>query len=116
MVEQLRKKGGAAEYLQCLAHAGYVATEPAVVKPMLLRLCREEGVEIVLHTLSTEAIMDGDRVAGVIGHSKDGTIEYRAGVVIDATGDVDIAASAGCEYTKGDGHGIMQPVTGLYCQ
>lgn len=111
VVVRLREHGGVSDYLQCRAHAGYVSTEPAIVKPLLLALCGAEGIEIVLHTLSTKAILDGDRVVGVVGHSKDGATEYRATVVIDATGDGDIAASANCDYAKGDSRGTMQPVT-----
>jgi len=57
------------------------------------------GAELWLDTLACLPILEGRRVAGVEVENKSGRIALRAGVVIDGTGDADIAARAGapCE-------------------
>lgn len=56
--------------------------------------------------------MAGNCVTGVIAHEKRGNILYRAQVIIDATGDGDIAAAAGCKFTDGEeASGIHMPLT-----
>ncbi len=59
----------------------------------------DAGVDIWLDTLVCLPILEGDRVAGVEVENKSGRGALRAGVVIDATGDADLAhrAGAACE-------------------
>lgn len=57
-------------------------------------------------------IMDGNRLAGVIVESKSGRHAVAAKVVIDATGDGDVAARAGADFKMGrDGDGACQPIS-----
>jgi 2-polyprenyl-6-methoxyphenol hydroxylase-like FAD-dependent oxidoreductase len=86
-------------------HVGRLAT-------LLDRLVLDAGVTLQVHTISDEAIVDGPRVRGVVAHSKSGPQTARAAVVIDCTGDGDIAASAGCRYEMGRPEdGLCQPAT-----
>jgi hypothetical protein len=55
----------------------------------------ESGAELWLDTLACVPILEGRRVAGVEVENKSGRIALRASVVIDATGDADIASRAG---------------------
>ena len=48
-----------------------------------------------------DVVRQGDRIEAVIIESKSGRQAITAKRFIDATGDGDIAAAAGCEYTKG---------------
>jgi len=64
------------------------------------RLIEEAGVIPMLHRLFVAPIMDGDRVTGIITESKAGREALLAKVVIDATGDADIAHRAGAPITK----------------
>ncbi|NCX06493.1 MAG: FAD-dependent oxidoreductase [Rhodobacteraceae bacterium] len=59
------------------------------------RLIEEAGVIPMLHRLFVAPIMDGDLVTGIITESKAGREALLAKVVIDATGDADIAHRAG---------------------
>ncbi len=75
-------------------------------------LVAEAGAEVLLHTFCDEAVVEDDRVTGVVLHSKSGPQAARARVVIDCTGDGDIAASAGCEFEMGrESDGRCQPAT-----
>ena len=82
------------------------------LKQIWLDMCLEAGVKLQLHTWISDALVDGTRVTGIITHSKSGREEVRAKIVIDATGDGDIAARAGVPYELGrKADGLMQPMT-----
>nr|HML45699.1 FAD-dependent oxidoreductase [Clostridia bacterium] len=67
----------------------------------LLEMCLEVGVEVVFGATAFAAVMEGGRVAGV-ACALDGRIALaQAGMVIDATGDADIAMFAGARHTYG---------------
>lgn len=72
-------------------------TDPEATKYVLAKMLREEGVDIVLHSWVTNAIMEGDAVKGVLFESKAGCMAIRAKVVIDASGDGDVFDAAGAE-------------------
>jgi len=59
------------------------------------RLVEEAGIHPMLHRQFVAPIMEGDRVTGVIVESKAGREAILARVVIDATGDADVAHRAG---------------------
>ena len=82
------------------------------LKQIWLDLCLEAGVKLQLHTWISDALVTGSRVTGIVTHSKSGREELHAGVVIDATGDGDVAARAGAPFEIGRAEdGLMQPMT-----
>ncbi len=88
---------------------------PEKLKTGLLDMLEEAGAKWMLYTFSADAIMEGGAVTGVIIESKAGREAILAKVVIDASGDGDIAARAGAEYTVGrEADGKMQPVTIMF--
>lgn len=88
---------------------------PERLKLIYLEMLADAHVDVRLYTFVSGPIMEGDRVAGIITESKSGRQAWRAKVVIDATGDGDVAAKAGIPYQLGrpDDHG-MQPVTLMF--
>jgi hypothetical protein len=88
---------------------------PEKLKLAMLEMLDEAGAELQLYTTAAEVIMEGNRVRGVITESKSGREAVYAEVVIDATGDGDIAAKAGVEYVQGrESDGKMQPVSIMF--
>ena len=71
----------------------------------------EAGVKILYHTQLVDAETEGDRVTRIIVAMKEGLASIRAKAFIDCTGDGDLAAMAGAEYTVGNKEGKMQPAT-----
>lgn len=63
-------------------------------------LVAEAGVCPLLHRSFVAPVMDGDRITGIIVESKAGREAILAQVVIDATGDADIAHRAGALTRK----------------
>lgn len=75
----------------------------------------EAGVDLMLYTMASEPVMDGDTIKGVIVQNKNGREAILARIVIDATGDGDIAARAGAPFFVGrESDGKMQPATLMF--
>lgn len=82
------------------------------MKLLLDDLMAEAGIETQFYTRAMAVAKDGARVQGVFTASKSGFEFIQARVVIDATGDGDIAAAAGCQFEMGRSFdGKTQPVT-----
>ena len=64
-------------------------------------MLEEAGVKLLLHTWIADSIVENDKIKGIIVENKSGRQAILGKVVIDATGDGDVAARAGCPYQKG---------------
>ena len=60
----------------------------------------EVGCRYFLHARVVDACVANGRLAGVVVATKEGLAEVRAGVVVDCTGDADVAFFAGAETMK----------------
>lgn len=69
-------------------------------KDIAFRMLEEAKVELFLHTIVAGVMKQGDAVTGAVIESKSGRQAIRAKVVIDTTGDGDVAALAGAEFVK----------------
>ncbi len=69
------------------------------LKFVMLDMIEEAGVKVFLHCWGVDAILDGNTVCGAVFESKSGRQAILAKQVIDATGDGDVFAAAGAEYT-----------------
>ena len=94
VAERLRSAGGALPPQRWLQTAS-VPYDPMALKLLADDLAEEAGVERVYHSYAVGVVRDGCKVGGVIFESKDGRWASLAPVVIDATGDGDIATLAG---------------------
>jgi len=59
------------------------------------------GIDLRLHSWFQHALLEGNKVRGIVCHTKAGPQALLADVVIDASGDLDVGASAGVEHVKG---------------
>ena len=72
--------------------------DPELLKCVLNDMAVEAGVTLCLHCWGCQALMDGKRIEGIVFESKEGRQAILGQVVIDATGDGDIFASAGSDF------------------
>ncbi|MEW6299113.1 MAG: FAD-dependent oxidoreductase [Thermodesulfobacteriota bacterium] len=77
-----------------------VAYDPEELKFVLNHLVEGSKARLLLHAYACDALVEGERVTGVIFQSKSGRFAVLAKVVIDASGDGDVFASAGAAYEK----------------
>lgn len=79
------------------------------LKVAMLDALDAAGAGCLIHLRAVDALVEGNRVTGVVVATKRGLMEIRARVAVDATGDADIAFFAGAE-TMTDPASLM-PVT-----
>ena len=86
--------------------------QPEEMKLLLEELCATSGVKVQLHTRVTAAHRADRALGTIVTESKSGRQAWRAPVFIDATGDGDLGALAGCEFEIGRDQACpCQPMT-----
>ena len=82
------------------------------LKVVLEQMAEEAGVQLVYHAAVCRAEVSGGRIRAVDAVCCGLTRRYEADVFIDATGDANLAALAGCPYEQGRTQdGFCQPMT-----
>ena len=127
IVAEMVRRGGAIHPRDVRAGTAYTAWivrghdhvtpfDSETLKFVLDDLASEAGVEIFYHATLVRPLMDGRRVCGVEVLTKGGLCRIEAKVVIDATGDGDVAFRAGAPCVSGDPgrNGAMQPCTTFF--
>ncbi|HTJ26775.1 MAG TPA: FAD-dependent oxidoreductase [Candidatus Limnocylindria bacterium] len=77
------------------------AFDPDGWKRVALELVGELGITLRLHSWFSQTLVEGNVARGVVCETKSGREAILADVVIDATGDLDVAASAGAQHIRG---------------
>ncbi len=85
------------------------AHDPVIWARLADDMLATAGVEVLYHATVTGVVMDGPALQGVAVQSKLGPGTVRAGIVIDATGDADVAYLAGLETTIGVNGRVQNP-------
>ena len=89
--------------------------DPELLTLTYIEMLEQANVDILLYTTFCDVIKQGNTVTGIICHNKGGFEAYYAKVVIDASGDGDVAEKSGVEYFKGrECDGKMQPATLMF--
>lgn len=118
-------KGLGQEYIDDLVRLGYAV--PPCLDPkcgstfslnfhawkcLAMKKLREAGVKILLQAVYVDTLREGDRLTGVVMETKTGRQTIGADVVIDCSGDGDVAARGGVPWEKGrTKDGMMQAPT-----
>ncbi|MBR4172235.1 MAG: FAD-dependent oxidoreductase [Kiritimatiellae bacterium] len=123
VVDRLVACGGAIHPRDCRAGTAFTSWikighdhctpfEPESLKLVLDEMCREAGVKVLFHATFAEPLLDGGRITGLRILTKAGLETVRAKLVIDATGDADVAFRAGVTCELGDkAAGRIQPAS-----
>jgi len=72
-----------------------------VISYIWTQMMQEAGVQFMYNTYAGDPIMEGDRITGLFVENKNGAQAIQAKVVIDATGDADVATRAGAPTDGG---------------
>jgi FAD-dependent oxidoreductase family protein len=89
--------------------------DPETFKEVAENACLEAGVELLYYTTLSAPVVDAGRLSGVIVENKSGRQALTARVVVDCSGDADLAARAGVPCVKGrETDGKMRPFTLLF--
>ena len=95
-----------------VGHDHVTPFEAEGLKLILDEMLMEAGVKVLYHTTFLQPSMDEKKITGAVVASKSGIQGISAKVVVDATGDGDVAYRCGAEYEMGNEElGLMQPAT-----
>ncbi|AHF75418.1 hypothetical protein Sant_0312 [Sodalis praecaptivus] len=105
-MDELMAAGGSTGHLKTLdpygsgASLGFYDREKYkyVAQEMLVKA----GVDIFFHVFIRDILKEGNKVTGVTISAKDKDYTFRSKVVIDCSGDGDVAVKAGADYVYGD--------------
>ena len=98
-----------------IGHDHVTPFESEGLKLVLDEMLSEAGVEILYHTTFLESILENSKIVGIKTASKTGVEELNAQVVIDCTGDGDVAFRCGVPFEMGNEElGLIQPATMFY--
>ena len=76
---------------------GFIIIDQELYKYESVLALEEAGAEMLLNAFAVDAIVEDGAVRGIIGENKSGRQAIRARVVIDCTGDADVAFRSGAE-------------------
>jgi hypothetical protein len=80
----------------------YAFVDPDWWGLLIFQMMTENGVNLLLHSLAVDVLKEGDAVRGVVVENTSGRQLVRGKVIIEATGEGDIAVRAGVPFTKID--------------
>ena len=98
-----------------IGHDHVTPFEAEGLKLVLDEMLAEVGVDILYHTAFLEPILEGKKIVGIKVASKSGIEEIEGDVIIDCTGDGDVAYRSGVPFEMGNEElGLIQPATMFY--
>lgn len=97
----------------------YGAGTGVTYEPDHLRLAWDDLLEgsracVLLHTSVTRVVIDGNAVVGIVVETSRGPALVRASVVVDASGDADVAWRAGAAVERPERGRRLQPLTATF--
>ncbi len=107
-IAAMRARGGLTDPLR------YGDTYTLVHEPLAWRDCADAlladaGVRTIYHATVTGVLAEGEQLHGVRAYTKQGPLEVTADLLVDASGDADLAAMAGLTTFQGDGGKVQNP-------
>ena len=83
---------------------GYGRWSVEAKSAMWLQEIRASGAQFLWNSIVIGSIMEGNKILGAVISTPQGVVAIKARIVIDATGDGDVAAFAGAPYFIGSEH------------
>ena len=101
IVENLWSRNAASRYELDVKCSSIISVNSHHWKILAMKMATDAGVKVMLQTLFVDTITKNDRICGVIVENKSGRQEIYSDVVIDCSGDGDVADRAGAAWEKG---------------
>lgn len=103
LVQRLQQRNACYGIRPCPKHNSVANVDAEAVKILAFEICREAGVEILLHVEAIDAAVEQGKIKTVTLYGKCNRITVSAELFVDCTGDGDVGCLAGCSYEKGRG-------------
>ncbi len=106
------RAGSAEAGYYIFGHDHVTPFDPEALKRVADEMVQESGISLYLHTSFIEPLMEGNWIKGAVIHNKSGLQAVTAQVVIDCTGDADVAYRTGAPTLFGrEQDHLTQPMT-----
>lgn len=93
-------------------HKNKVTFNEEILKVVLDNMCKDAGVDVLFHSYLSDAAIENGKITSVTVVNKSGKQTLCGKFFVDATGDADLSAMAGCEYKIGrESDSLCQPMT-----
>jgi hypothetical protein len=117
IVERVKALGGSPGHM--LNPLGMSATitpvDPEILKFVIFQMLQEADVKLWLNTLAVSVVKKDNCLEGVIAENKAGRNVMEAKVILDTTGDADIAVQAGADFIYDRvADNLTQPMTLMF--
>ncbi len=113
--QRARERGWVRDYDSPVGRHETQNFDPEGITLVWHRMLDEAGVRVLCYTVAGEPIMEEGRIRGALADTKRGRGAILAKIVIDASGDGDIAAKAGLPFEVGRASdGRVQGMTMMY--
>ena len=96
IVERLRQRGGVVS--NDITRDKFTIYDTELAKFVLFEMAEEAGLDILLHTMLADVIVEDGAVQAVVVQNKSGRQTISCSVLVDASGDADAAALAGAPF------------------
>lgn len=103
LVDRLKERNACYGIRVCPKHNSVANVDAEAVKILAFEMCREAGVDVLLHVEAVDAEVENGKMQTVTLYGKCNRITVSADLFVDCTGDGDLACMAGCSYEKGRG-------------
>ena len=103
LVRRLQERNACYGIRPCPKHNSVANVDAEAVKILAFEMCREAGVEVLLHVEAVDAQIEQGKLKTVTLYGKCNRITVSADIFVDCTGDGDVSCLAGCSYEKGRG-------------
>ncbi len=114
-VRRLCARGECFGHRTCPKHNSVTNISPDGFKLLAIEMCREAGVEVLLHLEALRVEKEGNRITRVVLWGKGNEVSVEADLFLDCTGDGDVAYLADCSFESGQPQtGVLQPPTVMY--
>ena len=110
LVERLVAARGCLDHVELERSRRFISVltpvDPEIFKWLAMEMVQEAGAQVLLYTNVVDVIQQENTVRGVVIESKSGREAILAKVVVDTSGDADVAARAGAPYVFIDTFGV----------
>ena len=98
LVDRLIQRGGSPGHVVDPRLTSVTVVDTEALKIVTQEMLQEAGADVLFHSFVAAPVMEGNVTTGLIVENKSGRQAILADVVVDATGDGDVAARAGAEF------------------
>jgi hypothetical protein len=116
LIDRAAEYKGADDQIRSSYWGSYTGVFDAeVMQRVIIEAVEDSGVEVLLHAQVTDILREGKQLKGIHIQTKSGVKLILASVIIDASGDGDVAELGGAEFMLGRPQdGLTQPITSYF--